>query len=212
LFAARWAWSHSCRDWPKPVTPLALQAPPTTVRPASPNGERAQPRGDRVTTERQLDPAALGSHIDRLYRAAWRLCGSREDAEDLVQETFLQVLRRPRFLFSDEDVGYLLRTMRNTFISDCRTAARRPRVAQISGESDIVDASGWANPEASIEAAALYEAIATLPDCFRDSVMAVDVLGLSYREAARALHVCEATLATRVHRGRQRIADVLRID
>jgi RNA polymerase sigma-70 factor, ECF subfamily len=165
-----------------------------------------------VTTERQLDPPALGDHIDRLYRAAWSLCGSREDAEDLVQKTFLQVLRRPRFLFSDEDLGYLLRTMRNTFITDCPTPVRRPRVARISGESGIVDASGSANPEASIEAAALYEAIATLPDCFRDAVIAVDVVGFSYREAARALHVREATLATRVYRGRQRLADILRID
>ncbi len=76
----------------------------------------------------------------------------------------------------------------------------------------MVDASGWANPEARIEGVALYEAIATLPDCFRDAVIAVDVVGFSYREAARALHVCEATLATRVHRGRQRLADILRID
>jgi RNA polymerase sigma-70 factor (ECF subfamily) len=165
-----------------------------------------------VTTERQLDLAVLGDHIDRLYRAASSLCGSREDAEDLVQETFLRVLRRPRFLFSDEDLGYLLRTLRNTFINDCRTAARRPRIAHASEESDIVDASGTANPEASIEAAVLYEAIATLPDCFRDAVMAVDVVGFSYREAALALHVREATLGTRVHRGRQRLADILRID
>jgi DNA-directed RNA polymerase specialized sigma24 family protein len=46
--------------------------------------------------ERTLDPARLGDHIDRLYRAAWALCGSREDAEDLVQETYARVLARPR--------------------------------------------------------------------------------------------------------------------
>jgi RNA polymerase sigma-70 factor, ECF subfamily len=130
----------------------------------------------------------------------------------LVQDTFLQVLRQPRFLSSDEDLGYLLRTMRNTFITDCRTAARRPRITLISGELDIVDASGWANPEASIDATELYAAIATLPDCFRHAVIAVDVVGLSYRDAARTLHVGEATLGTRVHRGRQRLADILRID
>jgi RNA polymerase sigma-70 factor, ECF subfamily len=101
--------------------------------------------------------------------------------------------------------------MRNTFITSCRTAARRPRVALIWG-SDIVDTSGSANPETSIEAAALYEAIATLPDCFRDAVMAIDVVGLSYREASRALHVGEATLGTRLHRGRQRLAVILQID
>ena len=48
--------------------------------------------------ERELDPERLGDHIDRLYRAAWAMCGSREDAEDLVQETYAQVLRKPRRL------------------------------------------------------------------------------------------------------------------
>jgi RNA polymerase sigma-70 factor, ECF subfamily len=60
---------------------------------------------------RQLDPEALGDHIDRLYRAARALCGSREEAEDLVQETFVRVLRKPRMLRSRDDLGYLL--MRN---------------------------------------------------------------------------------------------------
>jgi DNA-directed RNA polymerase specialized sigma24 family protein len=46
--------------------------------------------------ETPLDPRHAGDHIDRLYRAAWALCGSREDAEDLVQETYARVLgRRP---------------------------------------------------------------------------------------------------------------------
>ena len=52
----------------------------------------------------QLDPEALGDHIDRLYRAAWSLCGSREEAEDLVQETFAKVLLKPRLVRND-DVG-----------------------------------------------------------------------------------------------------------
>ena len=76
---------------------------------------------------RQLDPAALGDHVDRLYRAAWALCGSREDAEDLVQETFAKVLVKPRFLRNDDDLGYLLRVLRNTFVSRHRAAMRRPQ-------------------------------------------------------------------------------------
>jgi RNA polymerase sigma-70 factor, ECF subfamily len=169
-------------------------------------------RADRMTSERQLDPQALGDHIDRLYRAAWSLCGSREDAEDLVQETFLQILRRPRFMRSEEDLGYLLRVLRNTFIDGRRTAARRPRETPMPEDFEVADTSGFASPEASIDTAALYSAIAELPDAFRDAVVAVDVAGLSYREAAKALHVREATLTTRVHRGRQRLADALRLD
>jgi DNA-directed RNA polymerase specialized sigma24 family protein len=84
------------------------------------------PPPDLLTSERQLEADDLGDHIDRLYRAAWSLCGLREDAEDLVQ-------------------------------------------------------------------------------------FAVDIAGLSYQEAARRLHVREATLTTRVHRGRRRLADNLGI-
>src|SRR5262249_45552030 len=72
------------------------------------NGQRAR----RREMDRQLDPARLGDHVDRLFRAAWALCGSREDAEDLVQETYARVLARPRLLRHEDDLGYLLRALR----------------------------------------------------------------------------------------------------
>ena len=77
--------------------------------------------------ERTLDPARLGDHLDRLYRAAWALSGSREDAEDLVQETYARVLARPRVLRREDDLGYLLRALRNTFLNQRRTESRRLR-------------------------------------------------------------------------------------
>jgi RNA polymerase sigma-70 factor (ECF subfamily) len=157
-------------------------------------------------SERQLDPGSLGDHVDRLYRAAWGLCGSREDAEDLVQETFAQVLRKPRLLRSEDDLGYLLRVLRNTFISQRRTAARRPRTTPLPDDLDFVADPTAATPEARIESAELFAAIAELPDDFRDALVAIDIAGLSYREAARALRVREATITTRLHRARQRIA------
>jgi RNA polymerase sigma-70 factor (ECF subfamily) len=54
------------------------------------------------------------------------------------------------------------------------------------------------------------EAIASAPDAYRDAVIAVDLIGLSYHEAARALHTREATITTRLHRGRQHIARALK--
>ncbi len=71
---------------------------------------------------RTLDPQSLTQHVDRLYRAAWALCGSREDAEDLVQETFARVLARPRVLNGDDELYYLMRVLRNTFLTSRRTA------------------------------------------------------------------------------------------
>src|SRR5690242_717223 len=162
-----------------------------------------------MTPERQLDPEALGDHIDRLYRAAWALCGSREEAEDLVQETFARVLRKPRVLRSDDDVGYLLRVLRNTFFSTRRTAARRPQTTALPDDLDLVEDRSAIQPEATLESAELYAAISELPDDFRDALVAIDVIGLSYREAARALKVREATITTRLHRARQRVARAL---
>jgi RNA polymerase sigma-70 factor, ECF subfamily len=162
-----------------------------------------------MSPERQLDPQALGDHIDRLYRAARSLTGSREEAEDLVQETFAQVLRKPRMIRSDDDIGYLLRVLRNTFVSTRRTAARRPQTTPLPDDLDLVEDRSAVRPEARLESEQLYAAIAELPDDFRDALVAIDVVGLSYREASRALRVREATITTRLHRARQRVANVL---
>jgi RNA polymerase sigma-70 factor (ECF subfamily) len=156
--------------------------------------------------QRQLDPASLGDHVDRLYRAALALCGSRADAEDLVQETFVQVLRRPRFLRNDDDIGYLLRVLRNTFISSRRTAQRRPQTEALPDSLDLIEDHRVRTPLEHLESQALYETIAALPPDFRDALVAVDVVGLSYQEASRALGVREGTLTTRLHRARRRVA------
>ena len=155
---------------------------------------------------RQLDPAALGDHVDRLYRAAWALCGSREDAEDLVQETFAKVLAKPRFLRNDDDLGYLLRVLRNTFVSRHRTAMRRPQAAPLPEELEPVDVSSATRPDHAVEARQVFEYIAALPDDFRDALVAVDVAGLSYAEAATLLGVKEATITSRLHRARTAVA------
>ena len=159
-----------------------------------------------MNAERQLDPEALGDHIDRLYRAAWSLCGSREEAEDLVQATFERVLRRPRFLRSEDDIGYLLRVLRNTFFSQRRAASRRPQTTPLPDDLDLIEDRTAPAAESRLESAELYAAISRLPDDFRDALVAIDVVGLSYREAAKALKVREATITTRLHRARQRVA------
>lgn len=159
-----------------------------------------------VVRARRLQPDCLGDHLDRLYRAALGLCGSREDAQDLVQDTYAQILRKPRFLHSDDDLGYLLRALRNTFLASRRTAARRPETIGTPDDLDAVPDRRAASPHAHAEMAELYAIIAALPEHFRDAIVAIDLAGLSYREAARALGVREATITTRLHRARQQVA------
>jgi RNA polymerase sigma-70 factor (ECF subfamily) len=159
---------------------------------------------------RRLDPNHLGDHLDRLYRAAWALCGSREDAEDLVQDTYARVLQKPRMLRSEEDLGYLLRVLRNTYFSRLRATARRPRTDPLPDELDRFAADrSVPPPDAGLRSSELYSLIAELPEPFREALVAIDLVGFTYREAARALRVREATITTRLYRARQRLAQAL---
>jgi RNA polymerase sigma-70 factor (ECF subfamily) len=162
-----------------------------------------------VEPMRALDPHSLTKHVDRLYRAAWALCGSREDAEDLVQETFARVLSRPRVLRGDDELYYLMRVLRNTFLTSLRTASRRPVTAAAIEDVVAADPRPTSRPEQAYEVRELYATIALLPENFRLAIAAVDVLGLSYKEAARALRVREATLTTRLFRARKQVAEQL---
>lgn len=155
--------------------------------------------------ERTLDATRLGDHVDRLYRAAWALCGSREEAEDLVQETYARVLARPRLLRNEDDLGYLLRALRNTFLNQKRTEGRRLLTGALPDDLDLVADPHAREPQAALEAAELYAAVAALPGDFRDVLVAVDITGLSYKEAARALRIREGTVMSRLYRARQQV-------
>jgi RNA polymerase sigma-70 factor (ECF subfamily) len=160
--------------------------------------------------DRTLDPARLGDHLDRLFRAAWALSGSREDAEDLVQQTYARVLARPRLLRNEDDLGYLLRALRNTFLTQKRTESRRLRPDPLPEELDYLADPHASDPHAALEAGELYAAVSALPDDFRDVLVAVDITGLSYKEAAQALRIREGTVMSRLYRARQQV--VRRID
>jgi RNA polymerase sigma-70 factor, ECF subfamily len=155
----------------------------------------------------ELQAAVLGDHLDRLYRAAWAMTGAREDAEDLVQETYERVLRRPREIARAEDaLPYLLGVLRNTWVDTVRSRARRPTVQL---DLEAVDRAEGASPLEQVAAREVFEVVAALPAEWRDALAAVDVAGLSYKEAAAALGVPIGTIMSRLSRGRQRVAETL---
>jgi RNA polymerase sigma-70 factor (ECF subfamily) len=133
------------------------------------------------------------------------LCGSHEDAEDLVQETYARLLARPRLLRSEDDLGYLLRALRNTFLNQKRSESRRFRPDPLPDQLDVIADSQARQPHAALEASELFAAVAALPPDFRDILVAVDIAGLSYKEAARALRIREGTVMSRLYRARQQV-------
>jgi RNA polymerase sigma-70 factor (ECF subfamily) len=164
--------------------------------------------------ERQLDPEAAGDHIDTLFRAACAMSGSRDLAEELVQETYVKVLSRPRLLRRDDDLGYLIKALRNTWYSHLRDERKRREATTSGGEDpdELRALTSRGDPEASLEAAEVLDALSQLPVKYREVVAAVDVAGLSYAEAARALGVRQGTVMSRLYRGREQVALALSPD
>jgi RNA polymerase sigma-70 factor, ECF subfamily len=176
---------------------------------AEPSGPGRTPPAHDVQLEkgmRRLEIERLPDHRDRLFRAAYSLCGSREEAEDLVQETFLRVLQRPRFLRRDDDLGYLLRVLRNTWINTYKERQRRPKTVEFDDSVDFVLDPG-ADPSVSLgDVQVLYQAVHELSPALRETLIAVDVLGLSYKQAAHALRVRQGTIMSRLFRARNQVA------
>src|SRR5204862_1764675 len=115
---------------------------------------------------RRLDPDRAAEHLPRLYRAARAWTRSREEAEDLVQETYARVLARPRLLRGDDETGYLLRAMRNTLISQRRAERRRPVTTELVDDA-AVGTRASDDPAEATEVRQIYTAISQLPGDFR---------------------------------------------
>jgi RNA polymerase sigma-70 factor, ECF subfamily len=155
-----------------------------------------------------LDPDDICNHLDRLFAVAWSLCGSRHDAEDLVQETVATVLRRPRRLHGADPLAYLLTALRNTHRNRYRARQRRPLETELPVEDTLPDA-GANDPSRIVEHREVFAAISGLPKAYREVIAAVDVAGLSYAEAAEQLGVPQGTIMSRLYRARVRVAAVL---
>jgi RNA polymerase sigma-70 factor (ECF subfamily) len=156
----------------------------------------------------ELSADRLTEHLDQLFRAAYALSGSRHDAEDLVQETYARVLARPRLVRRQDDPRYLMRALRNTWIDMQRARSARPVSSGADALEWVSDSS--ADPAGvALEVRAVYEAVSELSPKLREAIAAVDVLGLSYQDAARALGIRQGTLQSRLARAREQVADAL---
>jgi RNA polymerase sigma-70 factor (ECF subfamily) len=163
-------------------------------------------------TTHVLDPELACDHRDRVYRAALALCGCPHEAEDLVQETYVMVLSKPRVLRDGDELAYLVGVLRNTFASSRRRAARRPRAADGVYDLDAYTHATAPTPHAAAECHEILAAVAALPRPFRDAVVAVSIAGLSCREAAGELGIRRGTVLSRLFRARRKLLASLEPD
>ena len=162
---------------------------------------------DRVRFEEEA--LELG---DQVYRVARRLVPSREEAEDLVQETYARAFRNWRSFQPGTNLrAWLFRILTNLNIDRGRREQRAPSFEPIE-EGDyflynrLEEAGGSSDEERIVERLSQDEvvsALAAVPHDFRDVIVLVDIGDFSYTDAAQILDIPVGTVMSRLHRGRR---------
>lgn len=185
----------------------ALDGAPETEQPAA---EHAQ----------ELEAEAL-SHLDSLYGGALRMTRSPEDAEDLVQETYMKAFRAlDRFTPGTNMRAWLYRIMTNTYISSYRQQQRRPQQAWSGEVEDWELARAESHTSTGLRSAetealerlpegAVTDALAQLREEYRMVVYLADVEGFAYKEIAEIMDTPIGTVMSRLHRGRAQLRTLL---
>ena len=155
--------------------------------------------------------ARLAAYMPDLYNRAMRLAQNHALAQDVLQDTFERALRfEDQYQPNSNLRAWLQRILLSVFVTRCRRQ-RRERNAL---ENLINDPCSWTLPDGLSGTPALSPAVAralgSLPEPFRRAVELVDLVDLSYRDAALALDVPLGTVMSRLHRGRRMLADALR--
>jgi RNA polymerase sigma-70 factor (ECF subfamily) len=150
-------------------------------------------------------------HGPRLFNLAYRMTGQAAEAEDLVQETFLQVFRRIGTFKGDAALGtWLYRLSMNLCLDRLRSKAGRSD-RQTSSIEDIREwrLAGRGSLDGSVRKIDLERAVATLPDACRAAFLLHDVEGFEHQEVGRMLGISDGTSKSQVHKARLRIREFL---
>ena len=151
---------------------------------------------------------------DQVYRVARRLTGSREEVEDLVQDTYARAFRSWQQYQPGTNLrAWLLRILTNLNIDRGRRVQRTPEQTPLE-EGDyylynrLESTMSDENPDEErvlerLSQNAVVEALAEVPHDFRDVLVLVDIGEFSYAEAAQILDIPVGTVMSRLHRGRR---------
>jgi RNA polymerase sigma-70 factor (ECF subfamily) len=159
-------------------------------------------------------------HMDAVYRFSLRLSGSRDAAEDLVQETFLRAYRAwDQYTPGTQAKSWLFTICRNVFLRGAERTRRHDEIVrrkvehEASGPVPVVNPV-WAEGKVSDPEGAFFSeivdeeilrAIDDLPEEYRTAVVLSDLEGLPYAEIARVTEVPVGTVKSRLFRGRRQL-------
>jgi RNA polymerase sigma-70 factor (ECF subfamily) len=180
-------------------------------------GSETDARARRIATEERdrarFEEEALGL-ADQVYRVARRLVGTREEAEELVQETYARAFRSWRSYTAGTNMrAWLLRILTNLNLDRGRRVQRTPDLQPLEeGDYYLANKVAAAEGEQALEQERVVErlsqggvvdALSEVPHDFRDVVVLVDIGDFSYADAAQILDVPIGTVMSRLHRGRR---------
>jgi RNA polymerase sigma-70 factor (ECF subfamily) len=167
-------------------------------------------RGDHRAFETVFDRCRVP-----VFRFALHMSGSHEIADEVTQETFLFLLRRPELYSSEKGtlVNFLLGLARNLVRRSRRDATDDVSLEDDGVESELVENEGHEGPLERVireqSAAALQAALLQLPQGYREVIVLCDLQEVSYAEAAGMLAIPVGTVRSRLHRGHVALVDLL---
>ena len=195
--------------------PLARDADGPRVVIEDPDGDlvRAWQAGDEKAFEE-----LIRRHERRVFRLLYRMMGSREDAEDLTQETFLSLHRHGhRFRAEARFSTFIYRVAANAALNRRRSLGRsRQRIEKLKHRQAAGDdlPTSPRDPEDAALGAELTgkvkDALDALSPSLRMPVVLYDIEGLAYGEIAKILGIAEGTVKSRIHRARGALRDQLK--
>jgi RNA polymerase sigma-70 factor (ECF subfamily) len=190
----------------------------TSVTPPLPIGlggseESVSLRKGTGTSEAALFNEMATQHLDALYRTALRLTGRPQDAEDLVQETYLRAWRslhtyRP----GTNPKAWLFRILHNAHIDRFRASSRTvPTVDELEGQDPafVVHETPETLIMSGLVDAEIRKALMEIPEVFRACLILADLEGFSYQEIADILGIPRGTVMSRLFRGRRAMRRLL---
>jgi RNA polymerase sigma-70 factor, ECF subfamily len=165
-----------------------------------------------VVESARVFSATVREHEDVLLGIARRLCGNRDDAQDLVHDTYERALRNwDRYGEQGNARAWLVAIMNNLFIDHCRRQKRRPQSEEI-GTVELAQPEPQVPPQwTRLDEKQVMRALANIGVEFR-RVYELHARGKSYDEIAAELQIAKGTVGTRLLRARQKLRDQLQAE